>query len=201
MSAALLYNNVYPTHNTRSVMVRATTSQAGIACWINHSRTTSLMFISTGTRSAACGKLFLLRICCCSAQQSIIQYCIVNCIILCWAEQQHILNKNSFPQAALRVPVCRSLHVTLIMAIFVIFYYHIKGTGSRSNHQKIGDFILASLYDHIWCKRVHRLELQMFFNFCAAHLPVRLDIETKFPYFLFLTWLSVIRNREFRLYI
>ena len=46
----------------------------------------------------------------------------------------------------------------------------------------------------IWCKHVHRLELQTFFNFCAAHLPVRLDIETKFPYFLFLTWLSIIRN-------
>ena len=33
----------------------------------------------------------------------------------------------------------------------------------------------------IWCKHVHRLELQKFCNFCAAHLPVRLDIETKFP--------------------
>ena len=30
----------------------------------------------------------------------------------------------------------------------------------------------------IWCKHVHRLELQKFFNFCAAHLPVKLDIET-----------------------
>ena len=40
-----------------------------------------------------------------------------------------------------------------------------------------------------------------FFNFSAAHLPVRLDIETKSPYFLFLTWLSKIRNQEFRLYI
>ena len=40
-----------------------------------------------------------------------------------------------------------------------------------------------------------------FDNFCAAHSPVRLDIETKFPHFLFLTWLSIIRNREFRLYI
>ena len=30
----------------------------------------------------------------------------------------------------------------------------------------------------IWCKHVHRLELQKFFNFCAAHLPVRLDIKT-----------------------
>ena len=42
----------------------------------------------------------------------------------------------------------------------------------------------------IWCKDVYRLELHKFLNFCAAHLPVRLDIETKFPYFLFLTWLS-----------
>ena len=33
----------------------------------------------------------------------------------------------------------------------------------------------------IWCK--HRLELHKFFNFnfCAAHSPVRLDIETKSP--------------------
>ena len=53
----------------------------------------------------------------------------------------------------------------------------------------------------IWCKHVNRLELQKFFNFCAAHLSVRLDIETKFPYFLFLTWLPIIRNQEFRLYI
>ena len=28
-----------------------------------------------------------------------------------------------------------------------------------------------------------------------------LDIETKFPYFSYLTWLSIIRNQEFRLYI
>ena len=53
----------------------------------------------------------------------------------------------------------------------------------------------------IWCKHVHWLELHKFFNFCAAHLPVRLDIETKFPYFLFLTWLSIIRDQEFSLYI
>ena len=26
---------------------------------------------------------------------------------------------------------------------------------------------------------LHRLELQKFFNFCVAHSPVRLDIETK----------------------
>ena len=32
----------------------------------------------------------------------------------------------------------------------------------------------------IWCKHVHRLELQKCFNLCAAHSPVRLDIETKF---------------------
>ena len=33
----------------------------------------------------------------------------------------------------------------------------------------------------IRCKHVHRLELQKFLNFCAAYLPVKLDIETKFP--------------------
>ena len=49
----------------------------------------------------------------------------------------------------------------------------------------------------IWCKLVHRLELQKFiFYLCAAHSPVRLDIETKSPYFLFLTWLSMIRNHK-----
>ena len=37
----------------------------------------------------------------------------------------------------------------------------------------------------------------MFLNFSAAHSPVRLDIETKFRYFLFLTWLSKIRNFDF----
>ena len=37
-------------------------------------------------------------------------------------------------------------------------------------------------------------------SFCFTNI-VRLDIETKFPYFLFLTWLSIIRNQEFRLYI
>ena len=29
------------------------------------------------------------------------------------------------------------------------------------------------------------LELQKFFNFCVAHLPVKQDIEKKFPCFLF----------------
>ena len=53
----------------------------------------------------------------------------------------------------------------------------------------------------IWCKHVQRLKMQIFYNFCAAHSPVRLDIETKFSHFLFLTWLSIIRNREFRRYI
>ena len=53
----------------------------------------------------------------------------------------------------------------------------------------------------IWCKHVHRLELQKFYFFSAAHLPVRLDIETKFPHFLFLTWLSIFRKQQFRLYI
>ena len=35
----------------------------------------------------------------------------------------------------------------------------------------------------IRCKHVHRLVLQKFLNFCAAHLPVRLDID-EIPVFL-----------------
>ena len=50
----------------------------------------------------------------------------------------------------------------------------------------------------IWCK--HRLELQFKKKNSAAHSSV-IDIETKFPNFLFLTWLSIIRNQESRLYI
>ena len=48
----------------------------------------------------------------------------------------------------------------------------------------------------IWCKHVHRPELQKFLNFCAAHLPDKRDIETTFPYFLFWTCMSEKRNRE-----
>ena len=52
----------------------------------------------------------------------------------------------------------------------------------------------------ISCKHNHRLELQKFFNFFAAHSPVRLAIETKILYFFFLRWLTIIRNHEFCLY-
>ena len=31
----------------------------------------------------------------------------------------------------------------------------------------------------ILCKYIHRLELQVFFNFCVVHLPFERDIETK----------------------
>ena len=46
----------------------------------------------------------------------------------------------------------------------------------------------------IWCKHAHRLEMQKSLHFSASHLPVRLDMETKFPYFLFWTCMSKIRN-------
>ena len=48
-----------------------------------------------------------------------------------------------------------------------------------------------------WCKHVHWLELKKFLNFSTAYSPVRLDVEMKVPYFLFLTWLSKIKNQEF----
>ena len=40
--------------------------------------------------------------------------------------------------------------------------------------------ILFWLLNMTMCKHLPRLELQKFFNFCTAHSPVRLDIETKF---------------------
>ena len=78
----------------------------------------------------------------------------------------------------------------------------LKGTcPARSKISKKSVILFWLLNMTIGCKHVHRQELQKYFNFCAAHLPVRLDIETKFPHFLFLTRLSIIRNQEFRLYI
>ena len=53
----------------------------------------------------------------------------------------------------------------------------------------------------IWCKHVHRLELQKLFNFCAVHLPVRLDIETKFLISNYWQPCQKLEIREFRLYI
>ena len=44
----------------------------------------------------------------------------------------------------------------------------------------------------IWCKHVHRQELQKFLNFCAAHSPVKQDVDTKFQYFLFEFRLAVL---------
>ena len=67
----------------------------------------------------------------------------------------------------------------------------IKGTRSKIMKKSVILFWLLNMT--IWCKYVRRLELQKFLNCCAAHLPVRLDIEKKFLYILFLTWLSIIR--------
>ena len=49
----------------------------------------------------------------------------------------------------------------------------------------------------IWCKHVHRLELQKFyFIICAAHLLVKQDIEKKSPYFLLAPAVTVGERRE-----
>ena len=53
----------------------------------------------------------------------------------------------------------------------------------------------------IWCKHVHRLELQKFFNFSAVHSPVRLDIETKLLFSNYWQPCQKYEMREFRLYI
>ena len=59
----------------------------------------------------------------------------------------------------------------------------------RHNQAKIvkKSVILFWILDKtISCKHVHTLELQKFFIFCAAHLPVKRDIglKTKFPIFI-----------------
>ena len=46
------------------------------------------------------------------------------------------------------------------------------------------DFILASYYDHIMKTCPWTGTAKVIFIFCAAHLPVKLDIETKFTYFV-----------------
>ena len=53
----------------------------------------------------------------------------------------------------------------------------------------------------IWCKHVHRLELQKFLIFSAAHSPVRLDIESKFLISNYWQPCQKLEIREFRLYI
>ena len=83
--------------------------------------------------------------------------------------------------------------VTLSVSRQTCFY--LKGTCPGIISSKKRWFYFSLL---IWPYDV--LELQKFFsNFCAAHLLVRLDVETKFSYILFLTWLLIITNREFRL--
>ena len=62
------------------------------------------------------------------------------------------------------------------------FFLNLKGLAQAKIIKK--SVILFWLHNMtIWCKHVHRLELQKFLNFSAAHSSVRLDIETKFPYF------------------
>ena len=59
---------------------------------------------------------------------------------------------------------------------------YLKGL-ARAKIMKKSVILFWLLNMTIWCKHVHGPELQKFFNFSAAHSPVRLDIETKFPSF------------------
>ena len=47
--------------------------------------------------------------------------------------------------------------------------------------------------------RLNQLHIFIIFVLLIHQLLVRLDIETKFPHFLFLTWLSIIKNQRSRL--
>ena len=86
---------------------------------------------------------------------------------------------------------CSNLHKATIVITFIAFnndsekaWWHnvisLKGQSQAKIIQKsVILFWLPNMA--IWCEHVHRLELRKFFlNFCAAHSPVRLDIETKF---------------------
>ena len=84
---------------------------------------------------------------------------------------------------------CDLIYVGLYICI------HIPSTGLDGATSYIQHFDYAVQ----WCSSKHVcLNQDTIFKgtfFCAGHLPVRLDIETKFPYFLFLTWLSIIKNQ------
>ena len=51
--------------------------------------------------------------------------------------------------------------------------------------------------DHSKGKNIRKMTrtAKVFFNSCAAHSPVKLNIETKFSYFLFLTLMVLDWNR------
>ena len=99
-------------------------------------------------------------------------------------------------------PVCEYIYYVVCMLCYRLRFGMVCLKGlAQAKIIKKSVILFRVLNMTIWCKHVHRLELQFFYNFCAAHSPVRLDIETKFPHFLFLTWLSIITNQEFRLYI
>ena len=91
---------------------------------------------------------------------------------------------------------CELLQVIVYMWLlwgarfFLRFTLKMSNDLKRHNHHKnikksVIFFLLFNMT--IWCKNVQTLELQTFSNFCAAHLAVKRDIESKFPYFLFWT--------------
>ena len=86
-----------------------------------------------------------------------------------------------------------------IRPIWVIFT-HLKGLAQAEIIKK-SVIIFWLLNMTIWCKHVHRLELQIFYNFRAAHSPVRLDIERNFLISNYWQPCQKLEIREFRLYI
>ena len=58
-----------------------------------------------------------------------------------------------------------------------------------------------TLNPHSFKSQRHLTHYNQFSNPNFTSLGPTLKTYPKFPYFLFLTWLSIIRNQEFRLYI
>ena len=94
----------------------------------------------------------------------------------------------------------KSIFAPLIIVVIII-YCLATAYLKRHNQAKIIEksvFLFCLLNMTIWREHIQGLELRKFFNVCAAHLLIERDIKTKFPYFLFWTCMSEIRNREFK---
>ena len=80
---------------------------------------------------------------------------------------------------SIRVHYVGSQHSQLYMISYLMYLNRwgtdLKGLDQAEIIKK--SVILFGLLDMtIWCKHVHRLELQKFLNFCAAHSTVKLEI-------------------------
>ena len=113
-----------------------------------------------------------------------------------------LLHGVEYLVAILSLVLVRETDDSHLSAMFILFVHITKLKGlAQAKIIKKSVILFWLLNMTIWCKHVHRLEVQSFFNFCAAHSPVRLDIETKFLICNYWQPCQKLEIREFRLYI